>query len=240
MHEKRSYRDFIQKDHLVSFQVIVKETDLWICADRLLEDEAKEAVLTIRGYLESYIERYPMFLTTLAPWRVPGPAPRIVAEMANAGASACVGPMAAVAGAVAEAVGRELLKNSNEVIVENGGDIFIKLNTPFTCGIAAGSSPLSMRFGLRLDAGKEPFGICTSSATVGHSLSFGKADAACVVSPSCAVADAAATAICNQVGSEKEIQTAINAGKLIDGVTAIVVIMGDKVGFWGDMELVPL
>jgi ApbE superfamily uncharacterized protein (UPF0280 family) len=240
MHEQRTYRQFIQKDHLVSFQVTVKETDLWIYADRLLADEAKEAVLTVRGYLESYIERYPQFLKTLAPWRVPGPAPRIVTEMADAGALAGVGPMAAVAGAVAEAVGGELLKNSDEVIVENGGDIFIKLNKPFTCGIEAGNSPLSMRFGLRLDAGKESFGICTSSATVGHSLSFGKADAVCVVSPSCTVADAAATAICNQVDSLKGIQAAINVGKSIDGVLAIVVIMGDKVGFWGDMELVPL
>jgi len=240
MYEQRTYRHFIQKDHLVSFQVTVKETDLWICADRLLKDKAKEVVLTVRGYLESYIERYPMFLKTLVPWRVSGPSPRIVSEMADAGALAGVGPMAAVAGAVAEAVGRELLKNSDEVIVENGGDIFIKLNKPFTCGIAAGGSPLSMRFGLRLDAGKEPVGVCTSSATVGHSLSFGKADAVCVVSPSCAVADAAATAICNQVGSEKDIQKAINTGKSIDGVSAIVVIMGDKVGFWGDMELAPL
>lgn len=240
MHEQRTYRHFIQKDHLVSFQVTVKETDLWICADRLLADEAKEIVLRVRGYLESYIERYPMFLKTLAPLRVTGPAPRIVTEMADAGALAGVGPMAAVAGAVAEAVGRELLAVSKEVIVENGGDIFIKLNHPFICGIAAGKSPLSMRFGIRLDATKSSIGVCTSSATVGHSLSFGKADAVCVVSPSCAVADAAATAICNQVGSEKDIQTAINAGKIIDGVSAIVVIIGDQVGVWGDMELVPL
>nr|MDA8404824.1 UPF0280 family protein [Desulfobacteraceae bacterium] len=174
------------------------------------------------------------------PWRIPGPAPLIVKAMADAGAIAGVGPMAAVAGAVAEAVGKELMAISDEVIVENGGDIFIKLNRLCNCAIAAGKSPLSMRFGIRLDATKAPIGVCTSSATVGHSLSFGKADAVCVVSSSCALADAAATAICNRVGSEKEIEQAINAGKLIDGVSAIVVIMGDKVGFWGDAELVPL
>ncbi|MDO9264620.1 MAG: UPF0280 family protein [Desulfosalsimonadaceae bacterium] len=240
MYEARSYRRFIKKDHLVSFQVTVKETDLWICATRLLADEAKEVVLTVRGYLESYIEMYPQFLKTLVPWRVAGPAPLIVKEMAEAGALAGVGPMAAVAGAVAAAVGRELMAYSDEVIVENGGDIFIKLNHPFTCAVSAGKSPLNMRFGIRLDATERPIGVCTSSATVGHSLSFGKADAVCVVSPSCAVADAAATAICNRVGTEKEIAQAINAGKLIDGVSAIVVIVNDKVGFWGDTELVPL
>jgi uncharacterized protein len=240
MYEERTYRNLIKKDHLISFQVTIKETDLWICADRLLADEAKEVVLTVRGYLESYIEMYPQFLTTLVPWRVHGPAPLIVKEMADAGTLAGVGPMAAVAGAVAAAVGRELLTYSDEVIVENGGDIFIKLNQPFICGIAAGKSPLNMRFGIRLDAREVPIGVCTSSATVGHSLSFGKADAVCVVSPSCALADAAATAIGNRVGAEKEIQPAINAGKLIDGVSAIVVIVNDKVGFWGDTELVPL
>lgn len=240
MYEQRTYRNFIKNDHLVPFQVTVKETDLWICANRLLADEAKEAALTVRGYLESYIEIYPQFLKTLVPWHVKGPTPLIVKEMADAGALAGVGPMAAVAGAVAGAVGRELMTYSDEVIVENGGDIFVKLNHPFICGIAAGKSPLNMRFGIQLDATKAPIGVCTSSATVGHSLSFGKADAVCVVSSSCALADAAATAICNRVGSEKEIHQAINAGKSIDGVTAIVVVINDKVGFWGDTELVPL
>jgi len=240
MYEERSYRHFIKKDHLVSFQTTVKETDLWICADRLLADEAKEIVLTVRGYIESYIQMHPQFLKTLVPWLVDGPAPRIVREMSEAGTLAGVGPMAAVAGALAEAVGRGLMAYSDEVIVENGGDIFVKLNRPFTCAVAAGKSPLSMRFGMRLDSTQTPISICTSSATVGHSLSFGKADAVCVVSSSCAVADAAATAICNRVGSENEIQQAINAGKLIDGVSAIVVIVKDKVGLWGNTELVPL
>ena len=240
MYEERSYRHFIKKDHLVSFQMTVKETDLWICADRLLADEAKEIVLTVRGYIESYIQMYPQFLKTLVPWIADGPAPRIVKEMSEAGTLAGVGPMAAVAGALAEAVGRGLMAYSDEVIVENGGDIFVKLNRPFTCAVAAGKSPLSMRFGIRLDSTQTPISVCTSSATVGHSLSFGKADAVCVVSSSCAVADAAATAICNRVGSENEIQQAINAGKLIDGVSAIVVIVKDKVGLWGNTELVPL
>ncbi|RJP85676.1 MAG: UPF0280 family protein [Desulfobacteraceae bacterium] len=240
MYEERSYRHFIKKDHLISFQTTVKETDLWICAERLLADEAKEVVLTVRGYLESYIKVYPQFLRTLVPWRIAGPAPLIVKEMSEAGTLAGVGPMAAVAGALAEAVGRGLMAYSDEVIVENGGDIFVKLNRPFTCAVAAGKSPLSMRFGMRLDSTQAPISVCTSSATVGHSLSFGKADAVCVVSSSCAVADAAATAICNRVGSENEIQQAINAGKLIDGVSAIVVIVKDKVGLWGNTELVPL
>jgi len=240
MYERRTYRDLIKAGGLISFGVSVKETDLWICADRLLENEAKEHVFQIRGHIESYIKSHPLFLKTLVPWVVDGPAPLIVREMAQAGIRAGVGPMAAVAGAISESVGAGLLTYSNEIIVENGGDIFIQLDRPFTYSIFAGKSPLSMRFGIRLDFTGTPFAVCTSSATIGHSFSAGKADAVCVVSNSCAVADAAATSICNQVTSEKEIQRSINFGKRIDGVSVIVVIVGEKIGIWGNAEIVPL
>jgi ApbE superfamily uncharacterized protein (UPF0280 family) len=240
MYEKRTYRDLIKTGDLVSFGVSVKETDLWICADRLRENEAKENVFKVRGYIESYIHSHPGFIEALEPWAVNGPAPLVVREMAEAGSRAGTGPMAAVAGAVSEAVGKGLLAYSNEIIVENGGDIFIRLNRPFTYSIFAGKSPLSMRFGIRLDASGTPLGVCTSSATIGHSFSAGKADAVCVVSDSCAVADAAATSICNQVTSEKEIQPAIDFGKCIDGVSGIVVIAYGKMGIWGNVEIIQL
>jgi len=240
MYEKRTYRNLIKISGLESFGVSVKETDLWICADRVLEKEAKEHVFKIRGYIESYIQSHPGFFKSLVPWAVNGPAPLIVREMAKAAKLAGVGPMAAVAGTVAESVGNALLAYSNEIIVENGGDVFIRLNRPFTYSIFAGKSSLSMRFGIRLKASGKPLAICTSSATIGHSFSEGNADAVCVVSDSCAVADAAATAICNQVTSEKEIQKAIDFGKTIDGVFGIVVIAGGKIGIWGNVEMVPL
>lgn len=240
MVEKRAYRDLMRPAGLKSFGLIVRETDLWICADRELENQAREHVLKIRGYLESYIRFHPEFLTTLAPWVVDGPAPLVVTEMAESACRAGVGPMAAVAGAIAEAVGNELLLYSKEVVVENGGDIFMKLNRSFTYAIFAGKSPLSLRFGIRVACRGTPLGICTSSATFGHSFSRGKADAVCVVSDSCALADAAATAICNQVTSEKDIQRSIDFGKRINGVSAIVIIAGEKLGIWGTAELVPL
>jgi len=240
MYEKRTYRDLIKAGDLVSFGVSVKETDLWICADRLLENEARENVLKVRGYIESYIHSHPGFIETLEPWAVNEFAPLVVKEMAEAGSRSGVGPMAAVAGALAESVGKELLAYSNEVIVENGGDIFIRLNRPFTYSIFAGKSPLSMRFGIHLDGSGMPLAVCTSSATIGHSFSLGKADAVCVVSDSCAVADAAATSICNQVTSEKEIQSAIDFGNCIEGVSGIVVIAYGKMGIWGNVEIRPL
>jgi ApbE superfamily uncharacterized protein (UPF0280 family) len=148
--------------------------------------------------------------------------------------------MAAVAGAIAEYVGKDLLSYTDEVVVENGGDIFIKTGSPVTIGIFAGRSPFSMHIGLRVDPGKKPVSICTSSGTIGHSLSLGKADAVCVISKSCPLADAAATSIGNHVISKTDIQKAIEFGKNIDGVTGLVIIMGDRIGLYGKVEIVPL
>ena len=238
--QKRSYRNLVLKDHLVDFRVTVKETDLFVQALKPLEDITRELILEKRGYIENYIKRYPEFSQTLRPWRVQGPEPVIVNEMALAGEKAGVGPMAAVAGAIAEHVGSGLLKHSDEVVVENGGDVFLRLDNPVTIGIFAGASPLSLRMGIRLESREKPISICTSSGTVGHSLSLGKADAVCVVSDSCSLADAAATSIGNRVSSKTHIQSAIDFGKHIEGVRGIVVIIGNDIGIWGDLKVVPL
>ncbi len=238
--QQRSYRNAIFNDRLVHFQMTVKETDLMISAAHPLESEARELVLTHRGYLENYIEQHPDFIKTLVPWRLDGPAPAIVRNMSLAGEKAGVGPMAAVAGALSEIVGKGLLKNSDEVIVENGGDTFFKTKVPVIVGIYAGKSPLSMNIGLMVDSCEHPVALCTSSGTIGHSLSFGKADAVCVMSDSCALADAVATAVGNRVQSSKDISTAIQFGKSIHGVMGLVVIIGKDMGLWGDIEVMPL
>ncbi|TFG93840.1 MAG: UPF0280 family protein [Calditrichales bacterium] len=240
MNHSRTYRNLINKAGLVSFRVAVKETDLLVQAVDGLEEPTTELVLRYRGVIESYIQRYPEFLKTLTPWRISGPAPLIIRDMAAAGEAAGVGPMAAVAGAISAHVGADLLSYSSEVIVENGGDVFLKIKDPGIVAIYAGLSPLSLKIGLKVYPDDKPMGVCTSSGTVGHSLSFGKADAVCVVSPDCALADAAATAVCNQVKSGKDIQKAIDFGKRIRGVNGLVVIIGDQIGMWGDMEIVPL
>ena len=160
--------------------------------------------------------------------------------MVDAGEKAGVGPMAAVAGAIAEHVGSGLLHKCREVIVENGGDIFLKTERPVVVGLFAGESPLSFKLGIRIKPEAFPVSVCTSSGTVGHSTSFGKADAVSVQARSCSLADAAATAIGNRVGSKKNIQEAIGFGRTITGVTGLVVIIGDEMAAWGDLEIVPL
>lgn len=209
-------------------------------ADRLLDDEAREQVLACRGQIDGYIKRYPAFAVTLEPWQEQAFAPEIVREMIAAGSAAGVGPMAAVAGAVAESVGRRLLDFSHDVVVENGGDVFIKTNGPAVVGLFAGTSPLSMKLGIKVTDSSDCIGLCTSSGTLGHSLSTGSADAVCVVSRSCALADAAATAIGNRIRSPREIKAGIAFGKRIAGVIGIVVVAGREMGAWGQVELVPL
>ena len=239
-YQPRTYRNDVSKAGLSTFRVVVKETDLHIQADQPLEAAAKDSILHHRGILENYIRMYPEFATTLAPWPGEGPRPLLIDEMIRAGRLAAVGPMAAVAGAIAACVGSDLLMHCKEVVVENGGDVFIKTRKPLTVGLYAGVSELSLKIGLRAGGGDSPSAICTSSGTIGHSLSFGRADAVCVVSASCALADAAATAIGNHVGGAADIRSAIDWGQRIQGVQGIVIIAGGKMGAWGPLELVSL
>jgi len=239
-HERRFYRNLVRTAELVSFRVVVKETDLCIHAEKDLANTARELVLQQRGYLETYIKQHPAFAGALTPWRSAGPVPHIIGDMVQAGQSAGVGPMAAVAGAIAQRVGKALLRHSEEVVVENGGDVFLTTCRPAVVGIFAGSSPLSLQVGVKVGGGNQPISICTSSATVGHSLSMGRADAVSVVSGNCALADAVATSTGNRIHTQSDIQKAIAYGRQIDGVEGLVIILDDQIALWGDLELVPL
>ncbi len=161
-------------------------------------------------------------------------------DMMEAARQTNVGPMAAVAGAMAEYIGRDLLELSPEVLVENGGDIFVKKNTETVFSIYAGISPLSMSTGILVEQQKKPFAVCTSSGTLGHSKSFGIADAVSVLASSCALADAAATALCNRIKKESDIEKAIHQGKQIKGIQGIAIIKGKQIGLWGGLKLVRL
>lgn len=237
MYEKRSYRDRFKGESLVFYNVCIYETDLCIGSELDLCKEAHEAVALYRAQLETYIRLYPDFLKSLVPINPQPGAPTIVTRMCEAASKAGVGPMAAVAGAVSELVGRELLKYSRNVIVENGGDIFINTVTTRKVGIYAGNSPLSDKIAVEISPEKTPMGICTSSGTVGPSLSFGKADAALIISKDTFLADAAATALGNRVKAPEDIQAALDFAGTIDGVDGALVIISDKIGAWGDIKL---
>jgi len=239
-YEERTYRNWVRADNLVKFEVIEKETDLLIMAETNLYDKALAFVLKYRSQLETYIEKDEKFLKALSPHRIQYDAPPIVKAMAAAARRAKVGPMAAVAGAVAEYVGRDLRPWSDEIIVENGGDIFLKINQPRKVGIWAGASRFSGRIALELDPRPKPFSVCTSSGTVGHSLSFGRADAVVIVAESALLADAAATAVGNAVKETKDIEHALKLAKKIRGLDGVLIVKDDQMGALGKVKIVPL
>ncbi|MGC9195857.1 MAG: UPF0280 family protein [Syntrophobacteraceae bacterium] len=224
-----------------SFRVLYRETDLWVRAKADLEREAMEAVLSCRLQLERYIGLNDLFLRTLTPLPDDPMAPPIVRRMLEAALSAGVGPMAAVAGAVAEAVGVFLEKFSDSLIVENGGDCYINMDEETTVDIFAGPrSPFQGKIAIKLGPERFPLGVCTSSATVGPSLSLGNADAVTVISPNAALADAAATRLGNMVKTSSDIDRALALAPSIAGVEGVLIMIRDKIGIWGNVELAPV
>ena len=237
MYEPRTYRHWIKGQDLISFKVAVKETDLYIRASTNLKRKALKLVLKYRNTLERYIERHPSFLTSLEPFSAADDAPDIVKSMSESASKVGVGPMASVAGAIAEFVGNELSAFSPEIIIENGGDIFLKSLKKRLIGIYAGKSPLSDKIGLEINGQDTPLGVCSSSGTVGHSLSYGKADAVIVLSKSATLADAAATAIGNLIVESSDIPKGIEFAKAIEGLLGIIIIKDDKMGLWGKVKI---
>ena len=238
-YEPRTYRDLSGGDDLIAFRVVVRETDLWIRADRDVTAEAERLVREIRAELERFIDAWPIFTESFVPIDVPDTAPEIVRRMADAARAAGVGPMAAVAGATAEAVGRGLMTSSRTIIVENGGDIFLASPAPRDVVLMAGASPLSGKVAFRVGPDEMPLGVCTSAGTVGHSTSLGRADAATVFSPDTALADAVATALGNRVRAPEDIEEALGWASSVPGVTGVAVVIGESMGVRGAVTLAP-
>ncbi len=243
-YSRRSYRR--QANPLFTcFTAKVKETDLYVCVDSKSSYEelacfTEGRILFYRAQLDEYLLENPDFRNALSPHLVLPTAPTIALQMAKAGNTAGVGPMAAVAGAFAELVGLDLLQHASEVIVENGGDIFLKTASSNRVTVFAGASPLSARIAMELPQRPEPYGICTSSGTVGPSLSFGSADAAVIVSRSTPLADAVATATANRIQSADDLDGALAFARTIPGVEGVLLIKDSKLAVWGNIRLVPV
>lgn len=216
----------------------------------LIKAKSEEAILTAveaakkaRFEVERYTMRYPEFRYSLEPVEIRDlRKPRVVSLMLRAAEIAGVGPFAAVAGAIAQ-VASEAASEVGGAIVENGGDISASGKFDFSVGIFAGDSPLSGALGFRITGSDLPVGICTSSGTVGHSLSFGLADAVVVVADEASVADAAATSIANEVRREdieQSIKDGLEKADEIDEIRGCLIIRGRMAGMKGRLpKLVP-
>ena len=229
---RRLYRKQMCPVGFVPFVCKIKETDLHIAVDQAsyrpeLTELTEQRILFYRDQLENYLTLDPEFRETLAPHLVLPSAPPIALAMARAGNIAGVGPMAAVAGAFAEYVGRDLLQSVKQVIVENGGDLFLATASTVKIAIFAGTSPFSNKIAIEAGPCPQGLGVCTSSGTVGPSLSFGRADAAVIVSPSTLLADAVATATANLIQKPDDIQEALAFAASVQDVTGTLLIKDD-------------
>lgn len=206
---------------------------------REAERYTMDRILFYRRILEEHIALHPEFRDSLSPVVAPGGVHPIIKEMSDAAQKAGTGPMSAVAGAMAEYICRDLMAEfgAEEVIIENGGDIFLKLEAPATVAVYAGDSPLSEKIALQPVPEDTPLALCCSSGTVGHSLSFGMADACMIACRNGAMADACATAFCNSVKSADMVHEVTEKALKIPEILSVVIIAGDKVGLGGSVEI---
>ena len=248
--EERRYRDWFSAPDVSWFTVVVEQTDLRIGIgqgrepgrpSRKMREEARQTALeevrVCRETIKARIRMQPEFLTALAPVEPVGGEDALILQMLAAGQAAGVGPMAAVAGAVAEQVGRRLSVSYREVIVENGGDLWMCGTQPRVVGIWCGTSVLNGKLALRFSPGDLPMGLCTSSGTIGHSLSFGHADAATVSAQTAALADAVATALGNRIQTAEDLEPALTWAMKIPGVQGVLAVLGARIGIMGAMTI---
>jgi ApbE superfamily uncharacterized protein (UPF0280 family) len=227
-----------------SFRVSWRETDLWVAIDkqhyrREAERFVMDRILYYREILDAHIIHHPEFRDSLTPVVAPGGVHPIITAMSDAALAAGTGPMSAVAGAVAEFICRDLAGEyeADEVIIENGGDIFMKLTAPATVAVYAGSSPLSEKIALHPGPADTPLALCCSSGTVGHSLSFGMADACMIACRDGALADAFATACCNEVKNGDDVHRVTEKALERPEILSAVIIAGERVGLGGSVEI---
>ena len=227
MNRNRVYRTFIHK-----------EAAFRICCEAF--SVVTREIVRQRAILEDYIRRDLIFRHTLEPLEVPGDAPEVAKRMARAAKIAGVGPMAAVAGAMAQlAVEAALEAGAEEAIVDNGGDIYLKITEPVVIGLFAGGSlgpSGGGRFGrlaFSLQPSDTPLSICSSSGKMGHSLSLGLCDLATVVAKDAALADAAATRTANLVRTVEDVEKALNTMVAVAGVSGLLIVKDGHVGLAG-------
>jgi ApbE superfamily uncharacterized protein (UPF0280 family) len=210
-----------------------KETIVTILCEEKYIRTGEETLIQCRKTLEAYIQKDPEFGTTHAPHEPIQGADEIILRMCSESARAGVGPMASVAGTFAyESLKSMLESGAKEAVVDNGGDIVFQVREPVTVGIYAGNSQIR-DLAFLITPSERPLSICTSSGTVGHSFSYGKADAAVVVSHNAVLADAAATALGNRIKSQNDLQNGFEFLEKLRDIEGAMVVCQNEVALWG-------
>lgn len=236
MYEERFYRTRSLGKH--SLEVAYKESDLFVATDTKVDIKLLHKILE-KYYcqIEEYIKQNPQFLTSLSPLRQDERAPLIVQDMLKVSQATAVGPFASVAGAIALYVGRELLTYCQEVIIENGGDLFLKINSDKRLGVYLGDRYDLQNITLKIHKQQTDFGIASSSAFIGPSLNFGKADLAMVIAKDAILADGFATALSNRIKEEKDVAGVMDSAKNNELIQGLLVFFEGKIFLWGEFSL---
>jgi len=235
---KRFYRDWSRDKKFHSLHVTAKETDLQVFSSKKVKiDFLQQRIRAYRWEIETYINKDSRFLTSLKPVEVDAQAAPIVKEMSQQAKKANVGPMNTVAGAIAEFLGNDMLKAGyKEVIIENSGDIFLKVNHIHKMGVYVGRSKLWNKLQLVIKPKDTPLGISTTSGTIAHSMSFGAADSVVIISKSASLSDAVATLVANRINSKDDLQRALDFARSVKGVLGVIIILKNNLVTWGKVE----
>lgn len=233
----RTYRASRHSD-LVSFQLVIEETDLWIAAREDLGLPMADHVRFLRGQIKSYAAVHPEFLTSLEPLDAGARTPEIIRRMCRAGQKTGVGPMAAVAGTMAQMLAEKFREASPDLLVENGGDTYLFSTRDRHIGIL-NMPDQAVRLCVPVSAREFPCSFCASSAKIGHSLSFGKADLVVVRAKDASLADAAATALANALTGADTMDAVLARAQNWEalGLEGVFTQCEGKIGVWGKMQL---
>ena len=239
-YKERSYRSRFSDDGRRWFCVKFLESDLWIGVDNgsysaSMEADTYAMLVDLRRQMDAYLLMDPAYKAALTPYDAGLEAPDILKEMSRISHKTGIGPMSAVAGAVAKHVADFL--GTKEVIVENGGDIYAKACSDMDISVFAGQSPLSEKIGLHIPEAAFPLGICTSSGTVGPSLSLGRADAVMIVCKDVMLADSYATAMANRIKTVNDLQPVIDRISDIPEILGAIAVKDDRMAITGQFEL---
>ena len=196
-----------------------RDTDIWMAFDKDANVNKSDIISFIDkkcrrlwDIFEGYFRIDPEYKDSFEPYEVADNAPSVVKRLSLGSLITEVGPMAGIAGLYAEEIGKACKDQFGfkEVIVENGGDLYIDVEKRIKVSLFAGDHPLSNKIKLDIEPDMCPMGLCASSGKFGHSKSLGKADLVSVACFDTVMADQYATAFANQVVNVSDVEEVVD------------------------------
>jgi len=217
----------------MKWSVSYGETILNIDCTVDLRKEVLKELIKQHTDLLSYINKDPVFFTSYDPIEISSDAPEIIRLMHDASTKFNVGPMATVAGTISELIGKRIQKDCDEFTIENGGDIFLSSSSDKTIQIKTSNRKFADKLSLNVSGDETPIGICSSSSSIGHSISFGRTELVVSISDSSSIADAAATYYANQIKTQSDLTETFEKASKNHLIRGFLVLVGDELGVYG-------